>query len=198
MPPPPFSSGFETMDKLKASAPYWVTLAISVYLYYAATQISAPDTGGQLGPDFWPKAVIGLMILVCVYAIARILLFGRYGANATLDDTLQSEAAANDPLETEAQPEQRYPMLLIAGTGLTILYVVVFNTLGFFLDTFIYMTAFMLIGRYRRIWIALIVSLIGSLIFMYVFMKIVFVSLPIGKPPFSEVSILLMQWMGIR
>jgi putative tricarboxylic transport membrane protein len=75
---------------------------------------------------------------------------------------------------------------------------VVFNTLGFFLDTFIYMTAFMLIGRYRRIWIAVIVSLIGSLIFMYVFMKIVYVSLPIGSPPFSEVSILLMQWMGIR
>lgn len=186
------------MSKLKESAPYWVTLAVSVYLYYTATQISAPDTGGQLGPDFWPKAVIGLMILVCVYAIARIMLFGGRSGSATLDDTLQSEAAAHDPDEPETQPEQRYPMLLIAGTGLTILYVVVFNTLGFFLDTFIYMTAFMLIGRYRRIWVALIVSLIGSLIFMYVFMKIVYISLPIGKPPFSAVSILLMQWMGIR
>jgi putative tricarboxylic transport membrane protein len=185
------------MSKLKESVPYWVTLAVSVYLYYIATQISAPDTGGQLGPDFWPKAVLGLMILVCVYAIARIMLFGGRSGSAVLDDTLQSEAVASDPYE-ETQPEKRYPGLLIAGTGLTILYVVVFNTLGFFLDTFIYMTAFMLIGRYRRIWIALIVSLIGSLIFMYVFMKIVYVSLPIGKPPFSEVSILLMHWMGIR
>lgn len=197
MPPSPLLSGFETMSKLKESVPYWVTLAVSVYLYYIATQISAPDTGGQLGPDFWPKAVLGLMILVCVYAIARIMLFGGRSGSAVLDDTLQSEAVASDPYE-ETQPEKRYPGLLIAGTGLTILYVVVFNTLGFFLDTFIYMTAFMLIGRYRRIWIALIVSLIGSLIFMYVFMKIVYVSLPIGKPPFSAVSILLMQWMGIR
>lgn len=197
MPPSPLLSGFETMSKLKESVPYWVTLAVSVYLYYIATQISAPDTGGQLGPDFWPKAVLGLMILVCVYAIARIMLFGGRSGSAVLDDTLQSEAVASDPYE-ETQPEKRYPGLLIAGTGLTILYVVAFNTLGFFLDTFIYMTAFMLIGRYRRIWIALIVSLIGSLIFMYVFMKIVYVSLPIGKPPFSAVSILLMQWMGIR
>lgn len=197
MPSSPLLSGFETMSKLKESVPYWVTLAVSVYLYYIATQISAPDTGGQLGPDFWPKAVLGLMILVCVYAIARIMLFGGRSGSAVLDDTLQSEAVASDPYE-ETQPEKRYPGLLIAGTGLTILYVVVFNTLGFFLDTFIYMTAFMLIGRYRRIWIALIVSLIGSLIFMYVFMKIVYVSLPIGKPPFSAVSILLMQWMGIR
>jgi hypothetical protein len=31
-----------------------------------------------------------------------------------------------------------------------------------------------------------------------VFMKIVYVSLPIGAPPFSEVSILLMRLMGIR
>jgi putative tricarboxylic transport membrane protein len=186
------------MDKLKESAPYWVTLAVSVYLYYSATQISAPDTGNQLGPDFWPKAVLGLMILVCVYAIGRIMLFGRRGATVTLDDELESEAAAKDSYDIETEPEKRYPLLLIAGTAITVLYVVLFNTLGFFLDTFIYMTAFILIGRYRRIWVAVLVSLIGSLIFMFVFMKIVYVSLPLGTPPFSQVSILLMQLMGIR
>ncbi len=41
-------------------------------------------------------------------------------------------------------------------------------------------------------------SLLGSLAFVFVFMKIVYVSLPLGVEPFSQVSLLLMRLMGIR
>jgi putative tricarboxylic transport membrane protein len=56
----------------------------------------------------------------------------------------------------------------------------------------------MLVGRYRRVAVVLATSLIGSLVFMFVFMKIVYVSLPLGQAPFSEISFLLMRLMGIR
>jgi putative tricarboxylic transport membrane protein len=39
---------------------------------------------------------------------------------------------------------------------------------------------------------------VGALAFMFVFMKVVYLSLPIGRPPFAEVSLALMQLMGIR
>ena len=43
-----------------------------------------------------------------------------------------------------------------------------------------------------------VVALAGALAFMFVFMKIVYLSLPIGQPPFAAVSLALMQLMGIR
>jgi putative tricarboxylic transport membrane protein len=89
-------------------------------------------------------------------------------------------------------------LLLLAGIILCVAYVALFAALGFFVDTFLFLLAFILVGRYRRPGIALAVSGAGTLVFMFVFMKIVYVSLPIGAPPFSEVSILLMRLMGIR
>lgn len=181
--------------KLKLSAPYWVTLAVSAYLYHVAQHISVPDTGGQLGPDFWPKIVLALMMAVCIYAIGRVLLAGPRRAEP-LDEVI--EGAAGQPVDDIEAPSKHYPLLLVAGVVLTFAYVALFEVLGFFLDTFLLLFAFILIGRYRRLGIALAVSLAGTLVFMFIFMKIVYVPLPIGSPPFSDVSILLMKLMGIR
>jgi putative tricarboxylic transport membrane protein len=38
----------------------------------------------------------------------------------------------------------------------------------------------------------------GSLAFMFVFQKVVYLSLPIGQPPFAALSLALMRLMGIR
>jgi putative tricarboxylic transport membrane protein len=179
--------------KLKASLPYWVTLAVSAYLYHVALGISAPGTGDQLGPDFWPKACLILMMLVCVAGIAKALLLG--GRVREVDHEPVMEGV---PFEDQEEPAQRFPWLLGGGIALCLGYVVLFDVLGFFLDTFLFMLAFILLGRYRRMWIALASSLVGTLIFMFVFMKIVYVALPIGTPPFSAVSLLLMRLMGIR
>jgi putative tricarboxylic transport membrane protein len=185
--------------KLKESAPYWVTLAVSVYFFGIAQGITAPGTGDQLGPDFWPKAFLILMMLVCAIGIARVLLVRRHALDeAFADDVPQGTAAARDVRDAEGEPAQRYPLLLLAGIILCVAYVALFAALGFFVDTFLFLLAFILVGRYRRPGIALAVSGAGTLVFMFVFMKIVYVSLPIGAPPFSEVSILLMRLMGIR
>ena len=102
---------------------------------------------------------------------------------------------------TETAPPQEgktYPHLLLTGMAMTVAYVALIQTLGFFLCTFLYLAGFMLVGRYRRIGVALATSLAGSLVFMFVFMKIVYVSLPLGQAPFSEISFLLMRLMGIK
>jgi len=98
----------------------------------------------------------------------------------------------------EAAPEPRYPRLIVGGIVLTVAYVVLIERLGFFLCTFAYLAAFAWIGRYRRPLVVLASSLIGSLLFMFVFMKVVYVSLPLGQEPFSQVTFLLMRLMGIR
>jgi putative tricarboxylic transport membrane protein len=50
------------------------------------------------------------------------------------------------------------------------------------------MALFMWVGRYRRPGVIVATSLIGSLAFMFMFMKIVYVSLPLGVIKAQDIS----------
>jgi putative tricarboxylic transport membrane protein len=56
----------------------------------------------------------------------------------------------------------------------------------------------MVLGRYRRNGVIVSISLLGSLAFVFVFMKIVYVSLPLGIGPFQAVSVAILAALGIR
>ena len=71
-------------------------------------------------------------------------------------------------------------------------------TLGFFVATAVYLALFMVIGRYRRPVVVAVTSVVGSLAFVYVFMKIVYVSLPLGSGPFQHLSIAVLAALGVR
>jgi len=174
--------------RLQGITPYVIVLAICGYLFYMAIGIQYSGPPGRIGPDFWPKAILLLAIATCCYEIVR-------RAVITREARRHIEAA---PAEDTGAPPPAYPGLLVGGIALTIAYLLLIERIGFFLCTFLYLAGFMLIGRYRRIGIVLATSLIGALVFMFVFMKVVYVSLPIGQGPFTEVSLLLMKLMAIR
>jgi putative tricarboxylic transport membrane protein len=56
----------------------------------------------------------------------------------------------------------------------------------------------MVIGRYRRYGIVAATSVVGSLAFMFVFMRIVYVSLPLGVGPFQKLSVAILAVLGVR
>ena len=56
----------------------------------------------------------------------------------------------------------------------------------------------MVTGRYYRSRVVLLSSVLGSLAFVFVFMKVVYVSLPLGVAPFQSVSTGLMALLGIH
>jgi len=169
--------------------PYAIVLAICGYLFYLATGIQYSGPPGRIGPDFWPKAILLLAIATCCYEIVRRIVTARDARTQAPDAT---------PDQDNGAPPAAYPGLLVAGIALTIAYLFLIERVGFFLCTFAYLAGFMLIGRYRRFGIVFATSLAGALIFMFVFMKVVYVSLPIGQGPFAEVSLLLMKLMAIR
>ena len=181
--------------------PYLIVLAIASYLYFLTGKIDFVAPGGRIGPNVWPKAILALALLTCAYEIAKNLLSGR--AERDLEGVLGSvlkEMPLEVPLDTvtAAPDEKTYPHLLWIGIAMTVAYVVLIDKLGFFLCTLAYLAAFMWVGRYRCAGIILATSLIGSLAFMFMFMKVVYVSLPLGVEPFSQVSFLLMRLMGIK
>ncbi|HYX65474.1 MAG TPA: tripartite tricarboxylate transporter TctB family protein, partial [Burkholderiales bacterium] len=172
--------------RLKAAAPYAALLVAAAYLFRDASHFAYSPRPGELGPDFWPKAVLILLMLACGWELlARIA--SRSAAPRTPPAT-SGEAPAEAP---------RYPRLLAGGAAATLAYVLVLPLAGFFVSTALYLALFMRIGRYRRYGVIAATSLIGSLAFVFVFMRIVYVSLPLGVGPFQKLSLLILAVLGI-
>ena len=176
------------MARLKPMLPYAALLAGAAFLFHDTARFAALGRPGQLGPDFWPRAVLVLLMLVCAFQIARLALVAGIAA----------APQAKSLHEQEQEEGPRYPGLLAGGIVLTIVYVPAMEYLGFFLATALYLAGFMLVGRYRRAGVIAASSVLGSLAFVFVFMKIVYVSLPLGVGPFLQVSTALLALLGIH
>ncbi|OGA45212.1 MAG: hypothetical protein A3G24_15015 [Betaproteobacteria bacterium RIFCSPLOWO2_12_FULL_62_13] len=186
--------------RLIRALPYATVGAAAGYLYYVASAFQFHARAGTLGPDFWPEAILALTIAACVYEVVKIVVFGaRAGeVGGVLEEMVEESAEKKTDAGPGSAPGESHPWLLALGMGATILYVLAVPVLGFFLATTIYLAAFMVIGGYRRWRVIAAVSLIGTLLLLFIFMKLVYVSLPIGQEPFAQVTFFLMQVMGIR
>ena len=180
------------LGKLASLAPYLALCAVAGYLYRDAGAFAAAARPGQLGPDFWPRAVLVLLIVVCVCEIVRRVVFER----AAHDDLSSAHASSSD--DAQAASEDRFAWCLAGGIALTIAYVLALDWVGFFVATALYLALFMVVGRYRRTRVIVSASVLGSLAFVYVFMKIVYVSLPLGRGPFKALSVWLLALLGVR
>jgi putative tricarboxylic transport membrane protein len=182
------------LNRLLRAAPYIVLQLAAMYFYQLAGHIEYPATSGRIGPDFWPKSILVLLGGVCIYEIIKNLLIGETFTAAGLLEKLMKDSGANEGEEKL----RSYPMLLVGGILLTVVYVATIDKLGFFLATIAYLALFMVIGRYRRWGVIAISSVLGSLALVFIFMKVVYVSLPLGTEPFSAVSLWLLAIMGVH
>lgn len=184
--------------RLSRLAPYVLVGAIGTFLFHTATQFDFHHREGVLGPDFWPKLILGLLVAVCAYEVVRIALTTRPDGGTTagvLEQIARGVDTVPGPVEP---PPESHPWRLLAGMAATIAYVALVATTGFFLTTAVYVAAFLVIGGYRNNRVTAMLSLGGALVLMFVFMKLVYISLPLGSGPFAQISILLMNLMGIR
>lgn len=185
-------------DRLGRIAPYALVGAAGLFLLYTAINIDYQHRAGTLGPDFWPKLILALLLIVCALQILHILFADAPDApgGGVLEQIAGGSGSATESEMPEAAPS--HPWLLLAGMAATLAYVALVATTGFALTTAAYLAAFLYIGGYRRHRVIAALSTGGSLLLMFIFMKLVYVSLPLGSGPFSELTILLMKIMGIR
>jgi putative tricarboxylic transport membrane protein len=187
--------------RLYEAAPYGALLAGAAFLYRDAGTFADLGRPGQLGPDFWPRAVLVLLMVVCAIEVARRVLAPSAAPGQPADvvqaAAVQAAAVRVAPVAKPVAPEREW-RLLAGGIALTILYVPGISYLGFFLATTLFLAAFMYVGRYRRARIVVAASVLGSLAFVFVFMKVVYVSLPLGAGPFRILSAWIMAALGIH
>lgn len=191
---PPLSRAAR-LPRYRALLPYLIVLAAAAALFWNALHIAFTPRGDRPGPDVWPRAMLILIIVTCAVRIVTLIRKPAAKEQGVLDEVIAG--AAPEP-DRAAAPARRYPLLLVTGVALTIAYVALLGTLGFFVDTVLYIAVMIRAGRYRRWPVIATTAAGGALAFMFVFMKVVYLSLPIGAAPFSAVSLALMRWMGIR
>jgi putative tricarboxylic transport membrane protein len=163
---------------LRLTLPYVVGLIVSGILYHYAQQIEYSPRPGDLGPDFWPKVTIGVMAFICLIEIVRRLI-GVGQETHGIAETFEKEDEDEEAVST------KYPWMLAGGIALVLVYAAVVTTLGFLLSTFIFLVAFMYLGRYRNhlaIWLTSTGITLGAAL---LFLRIAYVSLPRGEPPFD-------------
>jgi putative tricarboxylic transport membrane protein len=179
------------------TAPYALVGAGAGYLYYVAAQVQYQARPGTLGPDFWPKLILGLVIAACAYEIVKIVVAGRATQVEGVLGGMIEDVAPDAPGSPDAPPPRR-PLLLLGGIGLTVGYVALVEYLGFFAATVVYLASFIVLAGYRRWWVVAAVSVLGTLLIVFFFMRVVYISLPLGQGAFQQLTLWLMQVLGIR
>lgn len=172
--------------RAQAALPYAVVLAAGIVLYYEADRFDFEQAPGRIGPDAWPKMIIALMLVAALWGLVAAL---RNGKAAAVED------AGDDAL---ARPPEIHPVRVWIAVAATIVYLLLLPVLGFFLATIVYTGVLMVLGGFRRPVPVAILSLATGLFFMFMFMRVVYVALPLGTTPFKQVSYALMAVMGVH
>jgi len=192
------------LERLRAVLPHSLMLLVAIGLYLAAMRIDTAGAavGGRIGPDFWPKVVIVFMGLLCVYEIVkRLVLHSSFTARGLTEGLTHNPAEPSeisDGVPVEAEPEREYPALLWSGAALIVGYVLVVPWLGFFLTTALFLAVFIRLGGFRRPLVTLAVSVIGAFALVVIFMRVAYISLPLGAGPFHDLSTALLALIGVR
>lgn len=187
--------------RLRAALPHAVMLGVSGLLYHLASGIDASGAGGgRLGPDVWPRFIVLVMGALCAIEVVRRLWIGPRAAAAHAPASpagVGTPTGSAEPSEGNASSAPPSVARLLAGIALIAGYVAFVPTLGFFVATAVFLAVFTLLGGVRRPLLAVTIGAVGALVLVIVFMRVAYVSLPLGTGPFKDVSVLLLRVLGV-
>lgn len=169
--------------------PYALVFGVAAFLLYRANHFEFTAAADQIGPDSWPKLILFMIMATSAFEGVRRLLTAR---------SIRSGPAAVPIVESPFEREPADMRIVLTCVAASLVYLALFEIVGFFFDTLVFVMALIWIGRFRRFWTALAISAATTLLFMLVFMRVIFVALPIGIGPFEWLSTSLMRLLGVH
>jgi len=148
---------------------------VALYFFFLAGRIEEFPMPGQLGPAFWPKTILILLMISCGIKAVE-LLFAR---------SKESETG-----EGESLPAVHYPKLL-AMIALVIAVVAAMEAIGFLLANLLFLILFLRVAGVRKKPLLFLTSGLGTILLLYLFVKVVYLPLPKGYWFFDDVTIFL-------
>lgn len=145
---------------------------------------------GQLGPGFWPRFVLAALGLTCL--VKGIAEWRHQRAADPLGPAMVDVRA----LETEQLPELSRRTLATA-IGLIVLYVLATPVVGFALATAGFIATFMYLCGARSVTALAANAVAGTVVLLYLFVKLVYLPLPKGEGLFEAATLALYRALGI-
>jgi hypothetical protein len=134
------------------------------------------------------------MAAASIFEILRRLISGRSESTVGIAENL--DRMAEEEEGQQAEPTARWPLL--AGIALTLAYAALVPVLGFITASFAFVIIFMYIAGVRSHLTIWLVGAGGILAFAFVFLKVVYISMPRGTPPFDQVTQAVFDLLQIR
>ena len=135
---------------------------------------------GELGPNFWPQTWLGVLLAL------------------TALDFVVELRGARAPAQAAAQARPPEDLRLVAVGALAIAgYALAMTLIGFALATAIFSVAFAYLGGYRNLRVLLAIAVATTVVLLYLFVEVVYISLPLGAGPFVDMNVLLYRLLGI-
>jgi putative tricarboxylic transport membrane protein len=159
----------------------------AVYVFFLAGTFEFQERQGQLGPGFWPRmAAIGLAAAVLVRIVQTI---------RERNQPIVHVKTEFDEYEEEAGTT--YWSSVGLAMALAVGYVISTMFLGYLFSTALFLTVFIWLGGQRK-WYVPLVAIAGTLVLTYLFIGVVYVSLPTGVGVFDAATVAIYNLLGIQ
>ena len=161
------------MARLRGAIAPLVGTVITIVLLANTRGLDEIVRGDQLGPGFWPRLALAGLGLTC---LAKLMFDWRRSGTALHDESPR-------PAISRAK--------LAAGIVLVLLYAALAPLLGFPLVTAGFIVGFMWLAGARSPGMISANAAVGTVLLLYVFVKLVYLPLPKGEGPFETVTLAL-------
>jgi len=179
------------MRRWAALLPPLAGIALCVPLWLVTDEWGMPSEGGP-GPAFYPRLLIGLFALCMAVRLAQEIATMRRGVVTVEDEDEEAIPEEGAELETDLISARRIAIVI----AIAIAYVVGSMYLGFVLATFLVVVVFLVLAGKRNLLIVVPLAAALSIGFAYMFVKVVYLSLPTGVGFFDDVSVRLFELLG--
>lgn len=162
--------------------PVAATLVSVLLLLHVFTTSSLGVQAGAYGPQSWPLFSLILLVagmaLLCAFR-ARDFFSRRAGPHSSAEPTLPGAAR------------------VMGATGLIALYGAGFVYAGFLFSTIAFLAAWLIFTRYRRPLGLVLISVLGTILPLYLLIKVAYMPLPRGVGVFEEATVQLYHWLRL-
>ena len=165
---------------IKSSVGVLVVLGFAIVAYILSTRIDTFPMPGQLGPAFWPKMIIILLIVSCLIKVGELVAEWRKGFSSELTCAGQVNGARLAPI-----------------IATMLLCVLAIDTIGFALSNFCFIIVFLRLAGVRKPLSLILTSVLGTVGLLYLFVKVVYLPLPKGAWLFESVTLFVYRALGI-
>lgn len=168
---------------LRVAAPLGAALAAAIVArYFIAPGVDVDGISrGLAGPATWPKTM-----LYCAAGCASIIFLRNLYALKRSASPVDGEASAG---YDDAKLASGIALLVLYGFGIT--------QIGMAWATAVFIAAWLLVSGLRRPLPVLLVSTLGTIAILYVFVKVSLMPLDRGRGVFEQATIVLYRLLGI-